>query len=202
MRGVVSSSQSVGFVGTMWRLPHGPKGTVLHALRAESLLKQVVELIPVSTNTGPQVCLDAISLDYRYVADHCTAGVITVRDLQSGDMATIQPPDDVSGFKLLGSARFSPDGKKVAYALAVGNPDSEQSWVAIGERSGGGSKTILVGSTGSYYTIAGWLDDQTILVASHPQMLRGFFPDPALKPLFDRWEKDMVEIMDEVREAK
>lgn len=45
-------------------------------------------------------------------------------------------------------------------------------------------------------------DDQTILVASHPQMLRGFFPDPALKPLFDRWEKDMVEIMDEVREAK
>jgi hypothetical protein len=31
-------------------------------------------------------------------------------------------------------------------------------------------------------------------------MLRHYFPDPALKPVFDRWEKDIVEIMDEVRE--
>ena len=44
--------------------------------------------------------------------------------------------------------------------------------------------------------------DQSILVASHPQMLREFFPDPELKALFERWEKDMVEIMDEVREEK
>ncbi|WP_018078438.1 DUF302 domain-containing protein [Thiobacillus denitrificans] len=43
--------------------------------------------------------------------------------------------------------------------------------------------------------------DQAILVTSHPQMLREFFPDPELKPLFERWEKDMLEIMDEVREA-
>ena len=44
--------------------------------------------------------------------------------------------------------------------------------------------------------------DQSILVASHPQMLQEFFPDPELKALFERWEKDMVEIMDEVREDK
>lgn len=44
--------------------------------------------------------------------------------------------------------------------------------------------------------------EQTILVASHPQMLREFFPDPELKPLFERWEKDMMEIMDEVREGE
>ncbi|MDP2111245.1 MAG: DUF302 domain-containing protein [Thiobacillus sp.] len=44
--------------------------------------------------------------------------------------------------------------------------------------------------------------DQSILVASHPQMLQEFFPDPELKVLFERWEKDMVEIMDEVREEK
>jgi uncharacterized protein (DUF302 family) len=44
--------------------------------------------------------------------------------------------------------------------------------------------------------------DQSILVASHPQMLQEFFPDPELKALFERWEKDMVEIMDEVREGK
>ena len=44
--------------------------------------------------------------------------------------------------------------------------------------------------------------DQAILVASHPKMLERFFPDPKLKPLFDRWEADMLAIMDEVREAK
>lgn len=43
--------------------------------------------------------------------------------------------------------------------------------------------------------------DQTILVTSHPDMLRDYFPDPALKPLFERWEQDMVAIMDELREA-
>ena len=43
--------------------------------------------------------------------------------------------------------------------------------------------------------------DQAILVTGHPKMLREFFPDPELKPLFERWEKDVVEIMDEVREA-
>lgn len=44
--------------------------------------------------------------------------------------------------------------------------------------------------------------DQAILVASHPRMLETFFPDPGLKPIFERWEKDMVAIMDEVRESK
>jgi len=43
--------------------------------------------------------------------------------------------------------------------------------------------------------------DQAILVTGHPKMLREFFPDPELKPLFERWEKDVGEIMDEVREA-
>jgi uncharacterized protein (DUF302 family) len=41
--------------------------------------------------------------------------------------------------------------------------------------------------------------DQSILVSSHPQSLQQFFPDPALKPVFQRWEKDIEAIMDEVR---
>ncbi len=44
--------------------------------------------------------------------------------------------------------------------------------------------------------------DQTMLVASHPQALRRYFPDATLKPLFERWEKDVVAIMDDVREGK
>lgn len=41
--------------------------------------------------------------------------------------------------------------------------------------------------------------DQSILVSSHPQSLQQFFPDSALKPVFQRWEKDIESIMDEVR---
>ncbi|MES2369349.1 MAG: DUF302 domain-containing protein [Pseudomonadota bacterium] len=43
--------------------------------------------------------------------------------------------------------------------------------------------------------------EQAILVAGHPQALQQFFPDPALKPVLERWEKDMDEIMDELREG-
>lgn len=43
--------------------------------------------------------------------------------------------------------------------------------------------------------------DQAILVASHPQTLQKFFPDPALEPVFERWEKDIDSIMDELREG-
>ncbi|MFP5418474.1 MAG: DUF302 domain-containing protein [Gammaproteobacteria bacterium] len=42
--------------------------------------------------------------------------------------------------------------------------------------------------------------DQAILVSSHPNTLRAFFPSPALKPVFDRWEGDVLAIMDELRE--
>ena len=44
--------------------------------------------------------------------------------------------------------------------------------------------------------------NQAILVSAHPRELERFFPDPGLKPVFERWEKDVAEMMDEVREAK
>jgi hypothetical protein len=132
--------------------------------------KQVTEIIPQAPATGPQTCLDAISGDYRFVADHCTQGVITIRDLQAGTSTTIQAPTDVTGYRLMGSARFSPTGDRVAFALAQGNPDDERGWVAVGPSSGGPSKLILVGDAGSYYTVQGWLDDQTLLVQSTPVM--------------------------------
>jgi len=44
-------------------------------------------------------------------------------------------------------------------------------------------------------------DNQAILVSAHPRGLERFFPDPRLKPVLERWEKDITEIMEEVREA-
>jgi hypothetical protein len=132
--------------------------------------KEVTEVIPQTPLTSPQTCLDAISADYRYVADHCTQGVITVRDLQAGGSTTIQAPADITGYRLMGSARFSPEGNQVAFALAQGDPDDERGWVAIGPSVGGPAKLVLTGDAGSYYTVQGWLDDQTLLIQSNPVM--------------------------------
>ena len=44
--------------------------------------------------------------------------------------------------------------------------------------------------------------NQAILVSAHPRELERFFPDPGFKPVFERWEKDVSEVMDEVRESK
>jgi uncharacterized protein (DUF302 family) len=43
--------------------------------------------------------------------------------------------------------------------------------------------------------------NQTLLTVNRPTVLKTFFPNPELAPVFDRWEKDLVEILDEVRET-
>ena len=106
-------------------------------------------------------------MDHRFVANHCTQNVITIRDLSTGETTTIQPPADVTGYRQMGSARFNPTGDRVAFALAKGDPSNERGWVAIGNRLGGAAKLILAGDAGSYYTVLGWLDDQTLLLQSN-----------------------------------
>ena len=129
--------------------------------------KQVTEIISLSHEIRRGICLDAISVDYRFVADHCMQNVITIRDLSTGGTTTIQPPAEVTGYQQMGSARFSPSGDRVAFALAQGDPSNERGWVAIGDQLGGVAKLILAGDAGSYYTVLGWLDDQTLLLQSN-----------------------------------
>ncbi len=127
--------------------------------------KEVTEVIPAGPMDGPQACLDAISADYRYVADHCSQNIITVRDLVNGISATIQLPSDFTDARFVGSARFSPNGNHLAYALARGEEARLQSAVAITQLNGG-SMLILSGQDGILYSLVGWLDDQTVLVQS------------------------------------
>lgn len=44
--------------------------------------------------------------------------------------------------------------------------------------------------------------DQTLLATNRPSMLGEFFPAPELKPVFAHWEKDLLEILETVREAR
>jgi hypothetical protein len=128
---------------------------------------EVKQLIPQAPANGPQACLDSVSADFRYVADHCTSTSITVRDLFYDLSTTIKVPREISPLVgALGSTRFSPDGSRVAFALARSNPDSEQGWVAVSDSLSGESKLLLTSPVGTYYTVAGWLDSQTLLVQS------------------------------------
>ena len=45
-------------------------------------------------------------------------------------------------------------------------------------------------------------DTNTVVATNRPDVLADFFPDPALKPMFMAWEKDLIEIFDEVRAGK
>ncbi|HSB65314.1 MAG TPA: hypothetical protein VLD65_01975 [Anaerolineales bacterium] len=152
--------------------PVGLGGYILFAgasnlYKVDISTKTVTEVIPPVSPGEVAICLDAISGDYRYVADHCTTGAITVRDLQSSGTTTIQMPADFTSYGAMGTARFSPSGDRVAFALAKHNPDDEQGWVAIGSSSGGTAKIILTSDPGNYYYVIGWLDDQTLLVQSY-----------------------------------
>ncbi len=126
----------------------------------------VTDLIPFEKGIKTAGCLDALSGDARYVADHCTENIITVRDLTTNEFTTIQPPAGADHYRLMGTARFSPDGLRVAYALAAGDPSSEQGWVAVSDGLSGASKLVLTGQPGSYYNVVGWLNDETLLVQS------------------------------------
>lgn len=45
-------------------------------------------------------------------------------------------------------------------------------------------------------------EGNTILTTARPSLLKQFYPDPSLAPVFDRWETDLVGIFDTVRETK
>jgi hypothetical protein len=128
--------------------------------------KQVTDIFPIPSSTQVLACLDSISLDHAYVADHCTPDTITVTDLQDGTATAIPAPVEVTSYRLMGSARFSPSGNLVAFAMAQGNPDDEHGWVAVASSSGGTAKLILTSDAGTYYNIVGWLNENTLLVQS------------------------------------
>jgi hypothetical protein len=153
------------------REPYGIGGYILFAgasslSRIDVASRKVTDLIPFNTQAGGHmICLDALSADERLVADHCADKVITVRDLTTGQATTLQPPADVAAdVGVLGSARFSPDGSRMAFALAKGDASAEQGWVAVSDSLSGASQLVLSGQPGEYFSVVGWLNAQTLLV--------------------------------------
>lgn len=118
----------------------------------------------ISSEAAVAICLDALSPDEQWVADHCETKAVAVRNLKTGERNQIAPPVGLTEANLAGSARFSPDGTQVAYSLARGEPENEQGWVAVSEGLSGGSHLIATSPPGGYFTVAGWLDANTVVL--------------------------------------
>jgi Tol biopolymer transport system component len=155
--------------------PYGIGGYILYSgasslFRIDITTEQITEIIPFDPQKGSFTCLDAFSSDYSLVAEHCTPGVITVRSLDTGHSVTILPPAVVKDRSILGSARFSPDGSRLAFAGAKGNPDAEQGWLAVSDGLGADSTLITTSEPGQYFVVLGWLNDSILLVQTHTVM--------------------------------
>lgn len=115
------------------------------------------------------ICLDDLSPDERYMANHCVPDVgIGLLDIQNAvQEITIAPPAEVADqVGAVGSARFSPDGTRLAFGLARNNPDDEQGWVAVADDFSGSSRLIATSPAADYFQVVGWLDDSTVILQS------------------------------------
>ncbi len=129
--------------------------------------KEIVDVLPSALTDGPAGCMDSISPDFQYVAEHCSQNYIRLRYLNSGGTATYKLPAEINGgFLLAGSARFSPDGSQLAYAVTKGLQEEVQGWVVVSKTDIDTSRSIITGQVGSYYNVVGWLDERTLLVQS------------------------------------
>jgi hypothetical protein len=133
----------------------------------------VTEITPFNL-AGQALCLDDFYGEVFLVVDHCGTPTLNVHDRGTGQITTIGAPTDgsqlgpqgeaVTEHTLIGSARFSPDGQQVAFALARGNPEAEQGWVAVSDGLSGGSRLVWASDVGGFYTVIGWLTDELLLL--------------------------------------
>lgn len=126
--------------------------------------------------------MDDLSPDETRVAHHCDDDrdhlhIITLNGSQISASTDVYFPKELLGVaQIWGSARFNGSGTQVAYALALGNPEAEQSWVAVSvnENLNGNtdSKVIATSEVGSYFTVLGWLNADTLLLQSYGEAPR------------------------------
>jgi Tol biopolymer transport system component len=112
------------------------------------------------------ICLDDFTPDVSLVALHCSKTTIDVLDTTTGNIGLITPPSEVTDWSLHGTARISPDQSRVAYALARGNPDNEQGWVAVSDDITGTSRLVATSPAGDFFSVKGWLNNTTLVLQS------------------------------------
>lgn len=121
----------------------------------------------VPADPGRVGCIDDLAPDAKSVVERCnTVKELIIRYL-GGPTTTIQAPPTIQGDAAIGSARFSPDGRRIAFALSsVGLPEVV-SWVAVSDGLGGGATQLLQSQPNERYSVIAWLSATDLLIQAH-----------------------------------
>lgn len=122
------------------------------------------QLVPAAA--AGTICLDDFTPDESLVALHCADKTISVLDTTTGNIGLITAPAVITDWAQHGSARISPDQTRVAYALARGNGDNEQGWVAMSDSLTGTSHLVATAPPNDYFSVKGWLNNTTLVLQS------------------------------------
>lgn len=150
--------------------------------------RRTVTLIP-DTLFEFTTCLDDLAADERFVAHHCAG--IGLLDLEHGLLnVAVFAPDVGEGSPITGSVRLNPSGTRLAFAIARGDLQNEQGWLAVTDDLSGRSRLLATGGPGFFLNVAGWLDDSTVLVDQLPGTLNeSLAPSVWLATVDGEWRK-------------
>jgi len=124
---------------------------------------QVTTLVDYDPQARHALCLDSLSPDGDAITSHCPPTEISLLDLSGNVQGTIATPSSVGQPFLLGSALFSPDGGRIAFAIARGNPDDEHGWVAVSDGLNGASH-VITDRAGGFFHVVAWLNSDHLLI--------------------------------------
>jgi tricorn protease-like protein len=106
------------------------------------------------------------------VAHHCDEVGFTILDLETGKATPVSLPDEVTSDMQLGTARFSPDGSRIAFAAMTGGHgqiEGTRGYIAVSDNLSlsGTSQVIVASQPGEWFTVLGWLSDDRLVLHSY-----------------------------------
>jgi len=112
----------------------------------------------------PGTCWNALSQNLVLAAGTCgeAEDPISMRLLTLGTGSEVAVPV-VAEQGIAGSAAFSPDGQRLAYAVARNNPENEAGQVLLVDTAPGSQPISLASTPEGYYHHLAWLDDNRLV---------------------------------------
>lgn len=120
--------------------------------------------VVVPNSRAGMICIDDLSPDEQHIAHHCDIDRMAVTNLETGESTEITAPDEAADAGFAGGAVFSPDGSRLAFGLALGNPDDERGYLVVTDDLSGSSRLLATTEESAVYRVLAWLDDDTLLV--------------------------------------
>jgi hypothetical protein len=126
--------------------------------------KRTTSILPLTT-ISPGACWNSLSQDLTLAVGTCGAdpGAITMRILTLGTGSEVVVPV-VADQGTAGAAEFSPDGQRLAYAVARNDPEAEAGQVLLVDMAPGSQPIPLASLSDGHFRRLDWLDDDRLVV--------------------------------------